>query len=213
MMGKKVDLEVFLERREFFRRSLAGGLGVAVTSIRLGEAAPHFAIEFPADFNASKDLARTDWKPVFLDEHQNVTLIVMSELILPATDTPGAKEALANRFIDRLLAAESRDIQRDFLASLAYLDGECLKRYRSAFVHLARDEQLEFLELIAYPHSLVTWGENRSEFAGHDHFRHLKRWIVQAYYSSEIGMQELGWDGGAMHGDFKGCQHPQGKHE
>jgi len=50
--------------------------------------------------DASKDLAAPGWKPLFLDAHQNETLIVLSDLILPATDTPGAKEALVNRYID-----------------------------------------------------------------------------------------------------------------
>jgi len=43
-----------------------------------------------------------------------------------------------------------------------------------------------------------------------DHFEHLKGWIVGAYYSSEIGMRELGWTGNVFYAGFPGCPHPGG---
>src|SRR5438552_3798201 len=117
-----------MKRRELFRQTLFGAIGSTVTSVFRDAAAEprHAPRQFPSDFDASKDLARADWKPVFLDAHQNETLIVLSDMILPKTDTPGAKEALVNRFVDRLLAAETRESQQRFLAGLAYIDGECM---------------------------------------------------------------------------------------
>lgn len=203
-----------MKRRELFRRTVFGAAGAVLSSIIPARARTHAAHpkQRPADFDASKELARPDWKPAFLDEHQNETLIALSALIIPATDTPGAKEALANRFIDRLLAAETPDTQRSFLAALFYVDGESIARYGSAFVHLPEEKQIEFLKFIAYPHNLVTWIDNRSEYGGHQHFRLLKRWISQAYYSSDIGMKELGWKGNPFHEDYTGCEHPPGTH-
>src|SRR2546426_3964446 len=49
--------------------------------------------------------AATEWRPELLDDHQNQTVMVLVDLIIPATDTPGAKAALVNRHIDHLLAA------------------------------------------------------------------------------------------------------------
>jgi hypothetical protein len=43
-----------------------------------------------------------------------------------------------------------------------------------------------------------------------DHFENLKGWIVGAYYSSEIGMRELGWTGNVFFAAFPGCEHPEG---
>lgn len=43
-----------------------------------------------------------------------------------------------------------------------------------------------------------------------DRFEHLKGWIVGAYYSSEIGMRELGWTGNVFFASFPGCEHPGG---
>jgi len=196
-----------VHRRELFRRTLLGAAGVAAAAPPLAEGR-----EFPSDYDASKNLARADWKPVFLDDHQNETLINLSDLIIPKTDTPGAKEALANRFIDRLLAAETPETQRAFVDSLAYLDGECMSRYRTAFRYTPAESQVEFLGYLAYPHSLGTWGsEATAEFPGHAHFRRLKDWISRAFYSSEPGMRELGWDG-PPHGEFQGCTHSETSH-
>ena len=43
-----------------------------------------------------------------------------------------------------------------------------------------------------------------------DHFDLLKGWIAGAYYSSEIGMRELGWTGNVFFETFPGCDHPDG---
>ncbi len=203
-----------MKRRELFRRSVLGTLGAALTSVVSGQPASSNpeTREFPSGHDASKELSRSDWKPTFLDEHQDQTLIDLGDLIIPDTDTPGASAALVNRFIDHVLAAESREVQSQFLDSLAYLDGGSMERYGAAFIHLPKENQVEFLNLIAYPHRLVTWGDNRSEFPGHTHFKNLKDWIGRAYYNSESGMKELGWSGTSFHGTFSGCEHPEGTH-
>jgi len=165
--------------------------------------------------DASKELRGPGWKPLFLDEHQNATLIVLSDLIIPATDTPGAKEALANRFIDLVLAAETPEVQRAFLNSLGYLDGESIRRYKSAFRYLSGDEQDLLLHALAYPRNASNWtGEtDANPDKGHAHFEALKDRIMTAYYSSQIGEKELGWDGAFAHGPYQGCEHPEGEHK
>jgi hypothetical protein len=164
--------------------------------------------------DASKDLASPTWKPLFLNEHQNETLIILSDLMIPATETPGAKDALANRYIDLVLAADSRDNQRAFLNSLAYLDGESIRRFKSAFRYLSREDQDNLLHALAYPANPSRWtGEVPASDIGHAHFDALKRRIATAYYSSQIGEKELGWDGAFAHGPFAGCEHPEGNHK
>lgn len=195
-----------MNRRDLLRVTVLGALGAGTT------VPPATAREFPPDSDASKELERPDWKPLFLDAHQNETLILLSDLIIPAGDTPGAKAALVNRFLDLLMSAETAETQRAFIAALAYIDGESMQRYNSAFVYAPRQQQLEFLTLIAYPHSLETWGEGQAEFPGHTHFQKLKRWIVGAYYSSPIGLKELGWNGTFPHGMFPGCDHSGNQH-
>jgi hypothetical protein len=215
-----------MKRRELIR----GGVfaGAAVAALRPGVGVAQNAVQAagtahapgltPAQsgVDASQDLAAPGWKPRFLDEHQNETLIVLSDLMIPATDTPGAKEALVNRYIDLVLAAETSEVQRGFLNSLGYLDGESMRRFKAAFRYLSREDQDDLLHGIAYPRNPSKWtgeGEAKPD-VGHEHFEALKRSIMTAYYSSQVGVaQELGWDGAFTHGVFLGCEHAEGNHK
>ncbi len=198
-----------MNRRELLRRSA----GAVVGGAAFGSAAHAEPRQFPENYDASRELAREDWTPTFLSAHQNETLIRLSDLIIPETETPGAKGALVNRFIDLLLAAEDADTQKAFFNSLSYIDGESRRRYGDAFIFTAEEEQVELLNYLAYPHRLVTWQSTRSEFQGHTHFQLLKDWISRAYYSSEAGMKELGWEDSPFHEPFKGCDRPSETHD
>jgi gluconate 2-dehydrogenase gamma chain len=207
-----------MKRREMIRATVfAGALAAVRPQLTAAQSAPAPPSELtPAQrgVDASNELAGPNWKPLFLDDHQNETLIVLSDLMIPATDTPGAKEALVNRYIDLVLAAETHDVQRDFLNSLGYLDGESIRRYKAAFRYLSREDQDDLLHALAYPHDASGWtGQAGGPDIGHGHFEALKERIMTAYYSSQIGAKELGWDGAFAHGPYKGCEHPEGEHK
>jgi hypothetical protein len=206
-----------MKRRELLKAgAFAGAVAALRPAVAQGQDAKTNAELTPAQsgVDASSDLMAPGWKPRFFDEHQNETLIVLSDLIIPATDTPGAKEALANRYIDLVLAAEKPEAQKAFLNSLSYLDGESMRRYKAAFRYLKREEQDNLLHALAYPKAGSGWtGEAASADVGHGHFEFLKQRIAGAYYSSQIGEKELGWDGAFAHGPYKGCEHAEGNHK
>jgi len=213
-----------MKRRELIRAgiftgavaALRPGVGTAQGPAQAsGTAANSELTPAQSGVDASKDLAAAGWKPLLFDEHQNETLIVLSELMIPATDTPGATEALVNRYIDLVLAAEKSEVQRGFLNSLAYLDGESMRRFKAAFRYLSREDQDDLLHGMAYPRNPSKWtgeAEARPD-VGHAHFEALKRSIMTAYYGSQIGERELGWDGAFTHGVYQGCEHPEGSHK
>jgi hypothetical protein len=207
-----------MKRRELIRAGFLAGAAAALhPPIGKAQSAAQSSELTPAQsgVDASKDLAAPGWKPLFLDEHQNETLIVLSELMIPATDTPGAKEALVNRYIDLVLAAEKPETQRAFLNSLGYLDGESIRRFKAAFRYLSREDQDNLLHAMAYAVNESRWtGQvDAKPDTGHVHFETLKQRIMTAYYSSQIGGKELGWDGAFAHGPFAGCDHPEGNHK
>jgi hypothetical protein len=212
-----------MKRREMLRASVLGGAAAALTPAlaaakqsKAADAADDKSELTPAQrgVDASNELKGSNWKPLFLDEHQNETLIILSDLIIPATDTPGAKDALVNRYIDLVMAAETHENQKSFLGNLAYIDGESMRIYRNTFRYLSRQDQDDLLHTMAYPSAASTWtGYAVGEDVGHTHFEQLKTHIAEAYYTSQIGLKELGRDDNFTHGVYQGCEHSDGSHK
>ena len=194
-----------MNRRELLRNSLLA-MGVMAVNRRAG------ARIFAAGEDAFVELERADWAPAFLIAQQNETLVALSDVMIPATDTPGAKAAFVNRFLDLVISAEPQSVQNDFLAALAWFDSGAEERYKTTFVNLTPDEKVDFLNLVAWPHTHARWGEKEKGFAGQVHFQVMKRWIASAFYSSPVGLREQGWDGWAARGTFGGCEHESGEH-
>src|SRR2546427_3894671 len=79
-----------------------------------------------------------------LDPHQRETVATIAELIIPATDTPGARAARGHEFIDTLLADWSPDDERArFLAGLADVDARARAAFGADFLRAteARSEE------------------------------------------------------------------------
>src|ERR1035438_5798061 len=113
-----------MNRRDLFRQTFLGA--AAAVSGRVAAAR-----EFPSDYDASKELARADWKPLFLDDHQDQTLIVFSEILIPATDTTGAKApARARRSTSADRRGAYRCISTSILFSIAKATTSAAVRYR-----------------------------------------------------------------------------------
>ena len=92
-------------RREALRRLAVGGAAAAALPSWV-ETLSAFALDHAHTHGQRAAAAKTAaaWKPKVLTPHQNSTVITLSELIIPQTDTPGAKAANVNRFIDGVLA-------------------------------------------------------------------------------------------------------------
>ncbi len=69
-----------------------------------------------------------------LDAHQNATVVAMIDLIIPETDTPGAKTARVNEFIDLILTEwATPEEKKNFLDGLAGIDKKSNELYGKSF--------------------------------------------------------------------------------
>lgn len=191
-------------RREALRRLTLGGLGAASLPawvealVGLAEARGHEHAAAPA-------APAADWKPKALDVHQDETVTTICELIIPATDTPGAKAALVNRFVDDVVADAAEGDRREFLRGLRWMDGRSNELFGADFVKATPEQQTALL-------TIISSDKNKSleDEIGRDFFRAIKSMTITGYYTSEAGMkQELGDDGQLFLLEFKGCTHPE----
>lgn len=205
-------------RRQLIRAALfAGAASVLGPSFSLSQAINSGLTAAARGEDGSKVLSDPNWKPIFFDEHQNETVIALGEVIIPATGSPGAKDALVNRFIDLLLSAQPAEFKKEFSDALGFIDAESQKQFENDFCKLSADEQTSLLMPWAFARAPSHWTARgkAGELApdqGQQSFELLKTLIVSAYYNSEIGQKELGWDGEITHGPYQGCEHAAGTH-
>jgi Gluconate 2-dehydrogenase subunit 3 len=139
--------------------------------------------------------------PVFLTAEQLGTLTALAEAIVP-----GSTLAAVAPFIDRLLAVDTAEHQQQFVAALDGLSADATARYARAWPELSETQRVALLTAASTQAGPPEGqpGNLRS------HFEALKGWVVGGYYSSEIGMRELGFTGNMFYAAFPGCTHPEG---
>jgi Gluconate 2-dehydrogenase subunit 3 len=138
--------------------------------------------------------AKPGWRPSVFSVHENESTIAITEIIIPATDTPGAKAAHVNRYIDLLLRDGTMDQREQFIGGIAWLDTFATRKYGHAFVKCAPSDQVAILKAL-----------DEGTGPGHTFFRQVKSLTSKIYYATEIGQQELN-KGGRVPASF-GCQH------
>jgi hypothetical protein len=199
-----------LTRREWVQRMLAGA-GAGVATPVLAEA--HWAEAADAQATAPTEAAG-EWKPAFFDDPQNQTLVALAEKIVP-----GSAGAQVNRFLDTALSASAQESQQKFVAALNALEGESLRQFTKSFKDLSAEQQDEVLSAasMAKPSNPTLRAAAGTRPGAQipapglrDYFEHLKGWVSMAYYSSEVGMKELGWNGENSFESFPGCEHAAG---
>ncbi len=137
-----------------------------------------------------------------LDPHQSETVATIAELIIPTTDTPGARAAQVHRFIDLLLAEWVTDDERaSFLKGLADVDARARTAFGVDFL-AATDAQrgtiLTQLDAEAQPQR----GAERDRQPAF--FQQLKWLTVFGYCTSEVGATaELHYE--VIPGSYDGC--------
>lgn len=197
-----------LDRRQALKKLAAGGVGAAAApfwSQRLTELAR--AHSDPHTHTAAEATGAAPWTPRLLDAHQNDTVVAISELIIPETDTPGAKAAKVNEFIDLVLADAGPAERREFLRGLAWMDARSRELFGGDFVAVTPEQQTALVTIVSSPAN-----QSAGDQLGRDFFESIKSLTVMGYYTTEIGLrQELGEDGGVFFADYPGCQHPQHK--
>ena len=109
-----------------------------------------------------------------LSAAQEALLAEVADVIIPTTDTPGAKAAGVERFILRVVRdCFSTQEQDSFYSGLRKFEAECQSKFSAPYGALPSEKKVDFLKAFA--------AQNRPFFSK------LKQLTVTGYFNSEIG--------------------------
>jgi hypothetical protein len=179
-----------MDRREALRR----------TALLMGG-----AVSAPAIMGILKGCApkpTIDWKPAFLSEPQGILITQVAEIIIPKTDTPGAKDVGVPGFIDQLMKdVYSKEDSDKYLASLKAFDDEAQKEHGDPFIELKPEEQTAFFKKL---HDAVVKDNSENAPAYRSFIMTTKELTMLGFFTSKPGAtQVLQYE--AVPGAYKGC--------
>jgi glucoside 3-dehydrogenase (cytochrome c) hitch-hiker subunit len=169
-----------LSRREAIARLLGAGM-VTTVGADLLEA-----------FSAPATLP---YRPRFFGDADLRTVAALASRIIPTDETPGAREARVEEWIDFFAAAAEDSRQSLYRGGLARLESLCRERHGTVFTALDSAQQDEALTRLAQ--------------SAPDFFEAIKGDTIVGFYTSEIGLKELSWGGQSFHTECPGCTHPE----
>ena len=186
------------DQHEVSRRDLLQQISVSISLVAAGanvlsaQDAQHVHQAVQA-----KPGAKGLYKPKALSAHEYATLDRLTDLIIPADEhSPGAKAANSAAFIDYLCSL-SDELKEIYTGGLGWLDGYSRTHHQKEFLSLDEAGQRAVLDVIAYKKNaspelnpgiaFFTWARNMT---------------VDAYYTSPIGVKDVGFMGNGAMSEF-----------
>jgi len=167
----------------------------------------------------ARALLASQSSPRTLNAHQEATVKVMAEMILPRTDTPGAADVGAAAFIDLVLTEwyDEAD-RRRFLAGIGDVDARSNSLFGRDFVDCQAFQQSQILVDLGekMARNIAQVNDLRlpeGEFPVDTNFyAMMRRLTLTAYYTSEAGAtEELHFE--IIPGSYEGCGNDHGEKE
>jgi len=175
----------------------------------LAVAVPALAGLSAEELTALERSAPTSRHRSLFDPHQRATVDQLSEIIIPASNTPGARAAGVAAFIERMVADWYHEDERAaFLSGLADVDARSMRASGRLFLDAAAAEQVAVMQ------ELETRAQTQTDAAA-TFWSRFKALTLYGYYNSEPGIQETlklpfmpgYYDGDAPVGGVSGARH------
>ena len=139
-----------------------------------------------------------------LNPHQNLTVTTIAEIIIPQTNTPGAKAARVNEFIDLILTEWYDEEEKStFLTGLTDVDSRARDLHGKDFVECGEKQQVEILQALDDEIAARTEDvrRRRSHPPQKNFFFMMKQLTLVGYYTSQIGFEQ------ELHGEIIPSRH------
>jgi gluconate 2-dehydrogenase subunit 3-like protein len=198
------------------RRDMLRHIALALTAVAGGQIDLAAAQHVHEHARAEKAKTGT-YKPKLFNEREFKTLGRLAELIVPADEISGsARDAGAPEFID-LLCSQNEELAVIYTGGLLWLDSNMQKRYAVPFIEAKVDQQTAMLDLLVAADKEqrerkakdLTY-EDTSHYKGFGSygifapsdlgpgilfFDWVRKMTVDAFYTSEMGIKDVGYKG------------------
>lgn len=179
-----------IDRREALKKT-AWLMGAAVSASTVA-----------AFLQSCKSAPDLNYKPVFFTEDQARIVSELAEVIIPKTDTPGAKDVGVPNFIDLILKeCYKEEDQKSFLEGLAKFDADAKAAYGDSFIYLKPDQKLEYVKKA---NEAAIAEVKKDPAAKRPFILTAKELTMLGFFSSEPGATQV-LQYVAVPGSYKGC--------
>ena len=144
------------------------------------------------------------YQPQFFSAHEYQTVRILVDLIIPRDERSGsATDAGVPEFMD-FIVGDQASRQTAMRGGLAWLDTESRERFGRDFVDCDDGQRRVVLDDIAWP------AKARPELShGVAFFNSFRDLTATGFWSSKVGVEDLGYMGNTVVPEWKGCPDEQ----
>lgn len=126
----------------------------------------------------------------FFNEHEMATITILADIIIPKDEVSGsASDAKVPDFIE-FIVKDMPEHQLPMRGGLKWLDLHCFNRFEKAFVDASPEQRISIVDEIAYPKKAKPEVQ-----AGVAFFNKIRSLTASGFYTSEIGVKDIGYAG------------------
>jgi len=125
----------------------------------------------------------------FFEDNEKATIKTLANLILPPNEIGSIEDAGVVEFIE-FMVKDVPEFQVKIRGGLMWLNGHCNSKYSGLFINCTEDQQRETLDAIAFPDP-----EARAQVQEVQFFSLMRNLVLTGYFTSEVGIKELGYKG------------------
>src|SRR6476620_11619878 len=126
----------------------------------------------------------------FFTPQEMTTITVLGDIIIPKDEISGsASDAKVPEFIE-FIVKDMPEHQVPMRGGLRWLDLQCINRYGKAFTDCTQQQQMEMVDMIAYPKKAKPEMKQGVSF-----FSLMRNLAATGFYTSEIGLKDVGYMG------------------
>lgn len=172
----------------------------ALAAMGLGAAA--YGLPAPDSLAFRRWLSRPRQDPQrFLTAAELALVTLLADLIIPRDEKSGsASDAGVPAYVDFILSVSGGQTQNNWRTGLRWFDDEAQRRFTKTFAQSDDAQRQQVLDDIAWPARARPEFQQQASF-----FNGVRDLVAAGFFSSRMGVQDLGYLGGVFNPDWRGA--------